>query len=295
MKTGIFSGISNDEYHDGPGISKSGLDLIHERSPLHYWERYLNPEREPRKESEALKIGQALHTAILEPDEFSSRYVVVPEDAPRRPSITQIKAKNPSDDTVYAIGWWSDFDAKHEGAVILKADEFDMVQKVAANAHKHPVARSIFSVGAAEQTVFWTDQETGVLCKCRPDWLIDPNPNYAILDLKSALNASPDGFQRAAYNYGYHRAAAWYLEGVEAATGDRPDAFMFLAVEKEAPYAVAFYYADDDMIEAGRRECRAALRTYAECLNSGKWPGYLDRLMPLGLPRWAQITLETAE
>lgn len=289
METGIYSGISNDEYHGGAGISKSGLDLIYEKSPAHYWSKYLDPNREPRKETDALKIGQALHTAILEPHEFSSRYIVIPEDAPRRPSITQLNAKKPSDDTVYAIGWWSDFDAAHEGAVILKADEFDMVQKVAVNAHRHPVARNIFSVGAAEQSVFWADPETGVLCKCRPDWLVDPNPNYAILDLKSALDASPNGFQRAAYNYGYHRAAAWYLDGVEAATGLRPDVFMFLAVEKEPPYATAFYYADDDMIAVGRRENREALVAYAECLNSGKWPGYADQLIPLGLPRWAHV------
>lgn len=292
MKTGVFSGISNDDYHNGPGVSKSGLDLIHDRSPLHYWERYINPDREPRKETEALKLGQALHTAILEPEEMDARYVVVPEDAPRKPSITQINAKKPSDDTLYAIGWWSDFNEQHEGKVILDADDFDMVQKVATNARNHPLARNILSVGAAEQSVFWIDPETGVLCKCRPDWLIDPNPNFAILDLKSALDASPDGFQRSAYNYGYHRAAAWYLDGVEAATGERPDAFMFLAVEKEAPYAVAYYYADDDMITAGKRENREALRTYAECLSSGKWPGYADRLLPLGLPRWAQVALE---
>lgn len=291
MKNGVFSGITNDEYHDGPGISKSGLDLIHDQSALHYWSKYLDPSREPRKETPALKLGSALHTAILEPDEFDARYVVVPEDAPRRPSITQVNAKKPSDDTLYAIGWWSDFDAAHEDATILSASENDMVCKVAANARSHPLAKNILSVGAAEQSVFWTDTETGVLCKCRPDWLIDPNPNYAILDLKSAADASPDGFMRAAFNYGYHRAAAWYLDGVEAATGNKPDAFMFLAVEKEAPYAVAYYYADEAMIELGRRDCRAALRTYAECMSSGKWPGYADRLLPLGLPRWAENLL----
>jgi exodeoxyribonuclease VIII len=292
MKTGIFAGISNEEYHTGEGVSKSGLDLIHDQSPLHYWSKYLDPNREPRKETPALKLGQALHTAILEPEEFDNRYVLVPDGAPRRPSITQINAKKPSDDTLYAIGWWDDFNAKNEGKVILDAGDSDMVKKVSTNARNHPLAKNILSVGVAEQSVFWTDPETGVLCKCRPDWLIDPNPNCAVLDLKSALDASPEGFRRSAYNYGYHRAAAWYLDGVEAATGERPDAFMFLAVEKEPPYAVAYYYADEAMIELGRRECRAALRTYAECLSSGKWPGYADRLLPLGLPRWAEVRLD---
>ena len=294
MKTGIYAGISNDEYHRGPGISKSGLDLIHDHSPLHYWAAYLDPDREQRNETPAMKLGTAIHTAVLEPDEFDMRYVLIPEDAPRHPSSSQLKAKNPSDETLYAIGWWSDFDAAHEGAVILSEDDRKVALTIGKSARAHPIARNIFAVGTAEQSVFWTDKETGVLCKCRPDWLIDPNPNYAILDLKSAADASPEGFMRSAYNYGYHRAAAWYLDGVEAAAGDKPDAFMFLAVEKQPPFAVAYYYADDDMIEVGRRENRAALRTYAECLASGKWPGYTDRLLPLGLPKWAHIALDTA-
>ena len=295
MENGIYFGISNEDYHAGPGISKSGLDIIHQQSPLHYWAAYIDPEREPREETAAFRLGNAIHAAVLEPGEFDHRYALIPEDAPRRPTVTQINAKKPSDDTLYAIGWWNDFDAKNENVTILSPEEWSVAQKIGANARLHPLAKSIFNEGDAELSVFWTDPETEVLCKCRPDWLISPNPKHVILDLKSTADASPDGFMRSAYNYGYHRAAAWYLDGVEAATGDRPDAFMFLAVEKKAPFAVAYYYADEAMIELGRRECRAALRTYANCLSSGKWPGYPEMVVPLGLPRWAETSLLNAE
>ena len=283
MQKGIVSGISNEEYHSGPGISKSGLDLIHQQSPLHYWAAYVDPQREARKETAAFRLGNAIHTAILERDTYTDRYTVIPDGIDRR-----TKAGKELYDALVA-------EAAANGATLISPEENDTALRIASNALTHPLAKSIFSTGVAEQSVFWTDAETGILCKCRPDWLIDPNPNYAVLDVKSTADASPDGFMRSAYNYGYHRAAAWYLDGVEAATGNKPDAFMFLAVEKTAPFAVAFYYADDAMIELGRRECRAALRTYAECLNSGKWPGYTDRLVPLGLPRWAENLLIMAD
>lgn len=63
-------------------------------------------------------------------------------------------------------------------------------------------------------------------------------------------------------------------------------------MEKDAPYASAFYYADDAMIELGRRENRRLLRTYADCLAADKWPGYPQKLLPLGLPRWAEVALD---
>jgi hypothetical protein len=73
----------------------------------------------------------------------------------------------------------------------------------------------------------------------------------------------------------------------EQATGQRPDAFVFAAFEKAAPYACAFYYADDAMIEMGRAEYRKQLRVLADCVAADKWPGYTTDVTPLGLPTWA--------
>jgi exodeoxyribonuclease VIII len=223
METGIYAGISNEDYHAGPGISKSGLDLV-ARSPLHYWQGYLNPRRDQREETAAMRLGTAIHTMILEPDTFRSRYALIPAEAPRRPTVTQLNAKKPSEDTLTAIAWWEEFDARNADKTIISADDYATVQAIAVGVWGSPLAKAIFKGGVAEQSVFWTDPETGVLCKCRPDWLCEPNPNYAILDLKSAADAGPDGFMRSAYNYGYHRAAAWYLDGVEAAAGCAPTA-----------------------------------------------------------------------
>ena len=81
----ILENLTNAEYHASEGISASGLKLIG-RSPLHYWAAYLDPKREPRVETPALKLGTAIHTAVLEPMRFADEYVVVPDSAPRRPT-----------------------------------------------------------------------------------------------------------------------------------------------------------------------------------------------------------------
>jgi len=106
------------------------------------------------------------------------------------------------------------------------------------------------------------------------------------VDLKTTLDAS-SAFEKSAYNFGYHHQAAWYLYGCRAAGIDCRD-FIFVAVEKTYPYAVAIYGAADHLIEVGRQEVRAAIRTYAVCLESGEWPGLTSGVINLDLPLWAK-------
>lgn len=281
MKTGLFDGISNAEYHGGPGISKSGLDRI-AQSPLHYWSDYLDPNRKPREETPAMAIGTAIHAAVLEPDKFAADYVVLPDDRPRRPTSIQLNAKKPSDETLAAIDWWDRFTEANAGRVVITAEDYAACQAIAAQVRTHPAARALFRDGKAEQSAYWTDPETGVLCKARPDWMMPG----AILDVKSTENASQSAFQRSVISWRYHVQAAWYLDGLAQATGERVEAFIFCCFEKKPPYAAAFYYADADMIELGRREYRQALRLYADCMAANKWPGYTSEILPISLPVW---------
>lgn len=72
IKPGIYAGISNHDYHTGPGISKSGLDLVHQ-SPAHLAEARSNTE--PKEATRAQMIGTAFHSLLLEPEQFALEYV----------------------------------------------------------------------------------------------------------------------------------------------------------------------------------------------------------------------------
>ena len=280
----VIEGMPNDAYHAAEGISASGLKLIG-KSPLHYWGAYLDPDREPREETPALKLGTAIHCAVLEPMRFTEEYIVVPEDAPRRPTSAQMNAKKPSDDTVNAILWWRAFDAENTGKNVLSRGEFSTCMKISERLNRHPAASVLFRSGVAELSMFWEDPETGVLCKCRPDWLIK---GMAILDVKSTADAGETAFARSVWNYEYHLQAAWYLDGVRQCLGnDAPQAFIFAAFEKDAPHAVAFYSADGEMVSLGRREYKRRLQIYAECKSKNFWPGYPAGIQSLSLPAWA--------
>lgn len=266
----VIEGMSNDAYHANEAISASGLKLIG-RSPLHYWAAYIDPNRAPREETPALRLGTAIHTAVLEPMRFAAEYAVAPK-VDRR--------------TKEGKETWAAFEAEcaAAGKNVISDGEFATCMAISERLNRHPAASVLFRSGIAETSMFWVDPETEVVCKCRPDWLIK---GVACVDVKSTQDASAVAFARSVWNYEYHMAAAWYLDGMKICLGEQaPSAFIFAAFEKEAPHAVAFYNADAEMIELGRREYRRRLKIYAACKRSNVWPGYDPSITSLSLPAW---------
>jgi hypothetical protein len=317
INPGIYAGMQNDEYHRGPGISKSGLDLI-ARSPAHYRFATDAANDNARQPTAAQRVGSMLHKLVLEPDSFWSEYAepfVAPEDAISTADeikerlraigekVTGTKAELterlrfavPSAVFVEdARAEWADSVGDRE---VITPEELATAEAMAAAIFAHPLARALFvtSDTEAELSAYWNDPITGVLCRCRPDlWRADG----ILVDLKTTDDASPEEFSRSVLNWRYHVQAAMYLDGIALAIDQLPAdvslppgvqvprEMVFVAVEKKPPHAVAVYRLDADAMEIGRREYRRDLDSYARCLASGVWPAYGDQLMPLSLPDW---------
>ncbi len=263
--------MNNEEYHAHPATSKSSLDLI-SRSPLHYWSRYLDPRRVATEPTAAMRLGTAVHTHVLELNAWDSRYVIAPAAIDRRTKAGKEQ--------------WTAFETQAGGRDIISRDDYQLMIDMGLAVSRHRAAAWLLHglPGKAETTHMWFDKETGIQCKCRPDWLSDDGKT--IVDLKTTEDASKKEFQRSIAKWGYHRQASWYLDGVEQATGTRPEQFIFVCVEKKAPYAVAVYVADPLMIEAGAKATGEALRKLAECKASDKWPSYSDEVELISLPPW---------
>lgn len=75
MRPGIYADISNDVYHQGPGISKSGLDLV-SKSPAHFRAARIAAANEERKSTASQEFGTAFHMLILEPALFVKTYTL---------------------------------------------------------------------------------------------------------------------------------------------------------------------------------------------------------------------------
>ena len=279
---------TNAEYHGGPGTSKSDLALF-AQSPLHWWHAKRNPDREMDEEQTASKLlGSAIHSAVLEPDLFPSEYVSVPDDAPRRPTDRQVNAKKPSADTMDAIAWWRDFELANTGKELLTIDQHRTALAVRDAVNRHPIARTLFTGGRAEQSVHAIDPETGEHIKCRFDYL-----GGMAVDLKTCEDASPEGFGRAAFNFSYYLQPPWYFDVMAAAFGEAPPWWVFVAVEKKPPYAIGIYYATPDQIDLGRRQARQLFKRLVAAKRLDQWPSYSDHeVRELELPAWGLKQIE---
>jgi len=267
---GHVPGLSNDEYHDAPGTSKTMLDEIAFASPLHFWAKRIDPNR-VREERAIYDIGNAVHCAILEPDLLLEKVAAAPECDRRTKAGKEIAAA---------------FELENAGKLQLRHENFQMVLAVRDAAYRHPVASGLLSRGHAEQSYFAPDPETGALLKCRTDYIYDDAS--MIVDVKSAVDASPYGFGKAAANYRYDLQAAWYPDVVELATGERPAHFVWIAMEKEPPYAIGVYVATEDQVKRARAICRRDLLNILEHERTGLWPDYGETPQELQLPAWAK-------
>lgn len=261
--------MDNTAYHAHPAVSKSHLDLI-ARSPLHYWARYLDPDRVAPEPTAAMRLGTALHTHVLELSRWDEEIAVAP------PMDRRTKAGKES---------WAAFEAAATGRTVITADDAEEVMAMGRAVMRHPAAAMLLGLpGKAETTHMWTDASTGLECKCRPDWLTDDGS--IVVDLKTTKNASIQGFKRSVVDYRYHVQAGWYLHGLEQATGRRPDQFIFICVESTVPYACAVYAADAEMIERGHDQAMRDLAKLAVCKAADHWPSYSDQIETISLPGW---------
>lgn len=284
---GVFPDIPAEEYHQRALdiTSASGAKLML-RSPAHF--RHWVKEPEDDKQSPALTFGKALHCSVLEPHSFDARYCVLPKDAPARPTAAMRNAKTNSESSLERIAFWDRWESDNAGREILTADDYERAQRMGDSVRAHPVAAGLLIGGQREVTLRWEDEATGLRCQARPDLYL---PGEFVMDVKTCRDASEEGFARAVHSYLYDLQQAHYLEGIRC-NGDSIRWFVFLAIESEAPFVCQPYLLDVKAEERGYTLRTRAMKRQAECVRTGRWPGYSEKLGEIHLPTYAYYGIE---
>ena len=248
-------------YNDLPGVRWSHLKAM-ATSP----KQYRHELEHPREDKPAYLIGRAIHCLVLEGAErYAETFTTYPGKARRGKA-------------------WEDFKATvGKGRDVLIASEAEQVGGCAAAVLSDPIAKQHLRDGLAEQTIQWTDEATGILCKCRADAV-----NGHLVELKSTRNPEPDAFARDAHRFLYPGQLAFYEEGAKASglKLGRPPALI--TVGTEPPHDVVVYDELGEALAAGRRLFRRLLDELAECQKTDTWPGAArGEAMTLHLPPWA--------
>lgn len=289
---GIYC-LSSDEYHadptETPSLSAGMInDLLTAPAKCFENSRRLNPEYQPPEKQEKFSIGSVSHVMFLEPHKFEEQVVVVrgkTKDGKPSEGYSSQDAKDQRD-AAFAAG----------KTPILPA-QLEQIHRARASFFAHPFTQGAFVDGKFEQSLFWRHPIYGFWCRCRPDFMA--NSLTHLNDYKATANANPEQFGRHAFNMGYHRRAAWYLEGAEAIFGTRLAHYWFCSQETKAPFLTAVVELDMQALEAGQDENDHAAGIFARCLETDDWYGYRDRdhldadcAFRVGLPNYAYMQID---
>lgn len=282
--------LSNHDYHASAGLSRSALWEF-KKSPFHYWNRYVNPERKPSFTTPAMKLGELVHTLVLEPETYESRFAVKP-DIIQPPACGLLKdlgreefdrQKNARQDVINNnIEMMDIFHSESRGKELVSADMHYEATLYANSVLKNKVAQALFKNVRVEQSIYFTHKDTGLQCKVRPDaWC-----GGVVTDLKTCKDASFDAFQRAACTSGYFLQAAMIKQALDS-IGIEMQKFIFYCVEKSELAPCTYYEIDFESLERAENEFNALMVNMAYCIEKNEWPCYQPRI--LNYPAWAKI------
>jgi len=247
----FIENMSNSEYHSGNSVSKSTLDMASSDLFKPAWARKCPQDQDKIK---TFDFGDAMHAICLEPDRLKDEFITMPPFNGRTNAGKLEK---------------SEFIKEHEGFKILTTEEFKQLNLMFESVMSHLPARALIEAeGIAEGSYLWTDESTGLECKCRPDKKIGD----LLVDVKTA--PSLEKFCYSVDDYRYHVQDAWYCDGVSRFE-DEPVRMEFLVIQKTIEigrYPVMVVKLPPEAIEYGRALYREDLNRYAEFLSLGSPP-----------------------
>jgi exodeoxyribonuclease VIII len=240
----------------------------------YYYEKYIKKQKE---EQDHFRIGSACHELILEPHLLKTNYIISEKFDKRTKEGKQ---------------GYIDFCAKAEGKTILDEVEMEMIRLMAENATNHRTMVELIKDSHRELSCYTKDAKTGLLIRMRPDSL--SQTKSTITDIKTCLDSSKVKFRKDVYSYGYSLSAAYYCDFLGR------ENYVFAAIEKKAPYQVALYVCNDEMMEYGRKQYRMGLDLLKWSYDNDYWCDYnefeiLKECYELGYPEKFFETLNDSQ
>lgn len=289
----LYPNMPFHEYVELPGLNSSKLKTFL-NTPLHYHhEHILNAVEEAPTVS--MSMGTAVHELVLEGE---SNWVTEP---------AEMNGKKINKKSSIHRGWLKEWrDELPKGTNILSEKEEEHVMAMGNALVANELAMKWLPAPGEdlyrEVVVEWNvgSQYRGAqdrMAKARLDhFRQDPETELVtMVDLKTAHDASPEGFGRAVYNnYFYHFQAAYYRSAVLAWL-DNPDLiveFVWVVVENQPPYATAVYECTTRGFETGDAEIGRALRNLDWCEKRNQWPSYngnAEDPIELDPPKWYRL------
>lgn len=273
IKNGIHTDISITDYHANR-THYSSTGIKHAKNSLRHFKWFLNGQM--NISGSHLDFGNAFELALLDKKGFEKEVAIaqteywVAEALKEKP-----KLKVPKQSAKYQQ-LQDQFYAENKGKYIITdtgEHGYSGIEKMLENCYKDDTIRQLIKGTEYQLSLFWTDEETGLNLKTRPD--ICKVKKNVVVNLKTTLDGSPKSFTRDIVKYDYPLQACLEIKGC-IASGLMPsvDNYFWLVVEKSAPFNATIYEFDQADISGCMDELDYYLHKIAEAKEKDQWPGY---------------------
>jgi len=273
--------IPHDIYHADPciipSLSRSTIKDLINRSAAHaaFNHPRLNPAYQPDNGGGKFDVGTSSHYLILE---GIDNVAVIEADDWRTKAAKELRDL-----------------ARKEGKIPLLSYQFEKVKKCVARIEEQVLIcpelgiKNLMEDGAHELSFFWQEGETWM--RSRTDWL--SHDRKLMLDFKfTDMSVNPADLARYILNMGLDIQNVLYCRAVEMVFAIKPK-FVFVFAEVNEPYICSFIGLPPDFLVLGQSKFEYGLYLWRECMKTGIWPAYPNRVSYTELPGWAMAAWES--
>lgn len=258
----FIDGMPDATYRGALGLAQSSLKkfLV---SPAHYLAS-LEEKKEPTK---AMLFGSAYHAHILAKDH--TQFYAVKEKVDGRSK--EGKEYN------------QQFAIDNVGKIVIDKEEHETILAMADALHSHLLASHLIANATHREVAVFGDYQTAT-GNIRLKGMIDGYDEISgnIFDIKTAEDASPNGFRKAIWDRRYDIQQVHY-QWLLNHNCKPVNNFYFIAQEKTAPYAVGVYIVSANSILKTSEHWKTTLESFQVCQSSGNYPAYSEHAVSISL------------
>lgn len=249
IEDGIYDNISISDYHRNTShISATSIKQAKVSLKQYQWFR---SGKMPRTQALHLDFGNAFEMALLDKANFENSVAILQTEFWKAKALEEKPdLKVPKSSKAYK-DLEDKFLADSKGKYIIPdtgQQSYEAIEYMLESCYSDETIKKLISGTEYQLSLFWTDPQTGLKLKTRPD--ICKRKKNVIVNLKTTTDASPKAFSRDLANYDYPLQACVEISGcLESGLMQDVDNYFWLVVEKEAPYNAIIYEFDKSDIK----------------------------------------------
>lgn len=251
MKNGIYTDLSIQDYHaNKTHISATQIKLAKRSLKEFHWWR---DGKIIQEEKTHFSFGNAFELALLDKEEFA-KSVAIAADAEWIAEAMNEKDYSVARNSKKYKELAADFYEINKGMYIIGdhgKESWEAIEHMLESCYQDKVIKALIQNTEYQISVFWTDEESGLQMKTRPDICKRRTDTYSIVNVKTTEDGSQDGFSRDMVKYEYPLQATIEIQGcLQSDLMPRVDNYFWLVVEKVPPYNATIYrFRDEDQKE----------------------------------------------